>query len=401
MDPEIAREKLLQAKAALRGTPFDCWLLLTREGSDDAVPLLTGGRSIGPAAFLIYADGTDEALVANFDAGEVRRRGVFHAVESYDTGLLDPLVARLRARGVKRVAMNYAPDDSVADGLSHGLYLWFRRGVAGLGIRMGSSAPLMRQVVGVKAPPEVHRIRRACRTAAAIMAVLRDRVGPGLSERDVAALFLDEASRRGVGLPTGEGIDGPLVLLPRVGMAHRKPGDERIEPGDALIIDASVVVDGYACDIARTFYAPRAGETAVPPELARMFHASRRAMEAACGALRPGQLGCDVDQAARQVLENAGYPGQPMHAVGHQVGRRVHDGGTVLGPRWERYHGAADGTVEAGMVFAVEPTVMPGGPYAVLTEENVLVTPDGVQPLSAWQEEVWLLRGPARRSEAH
>jgi Xaa-Pro aminopeptidase len=97
-----------------------------------------------------------------------------------------------------------------------------------------------------------------------------------------------------------------------------------------------------------------------------------------------------VDQVARDTLRALGYP-EPTHALGHTVGQRAHDGGVLLGPRWERYGSGPDGVVEAGMVFAPEPTILPGGPYAVISEENVLVTEHGVERLCDWQEELWLI----------
>ena len=86
--------------------------------------------------------------------------------------------------------------------------------------------------------------------------------------------------------------------------------------------------------------------------------------------------GWEVDAAARESLVAAGYP-EPMYALGHQLGRSAHDGGTVLAPRWDRYGAAPFGVVEVGNVFTLEyGTAVPGRGYIGL-EEDVLVTADG------------------------
>jgi Xaa-Pro aminopeptidase len=48
--------------------------------------------------------------------------------------------------------------------------------------------------------------------------------------------------------------------------------------------------------------------------------------------LRPGVQGHEVDAAARASLVGAGYD-EPMHALGHQLGRAAHDGGALLRER--------------------------------------------------------------------
>ena len=64
-----------------------------------------------------------------------------------------------------------------------------------------------------------------------------------------------------------------------------------------------------------------------------------------------------------------------MHALGHQLGRAAHDGGTTLAPRWDRYGAAPFGLVEEGNVFTVEyGATVPGRGYIGL-EEDVLVRP--------------------------
>jgi Xaa-Pro aminopeptidase len=113
-------------------------------------------------------------------------------------------------------------------------------------------------------------------------------------------------------------------------------------------------------------------------------------MEAGIDALRPGAAGWEVDAAARATLVEAGYA-EPMHALGHQLGRSAHDGGTTLGPRWDRYGASPLGVVEEGNVFTVEyGTSVPERGYIGL-EEDLLVTADGVEFLSTPQRELWLV----------
>jgi Xaa-Pro aminopeptidase len=73
------------------------------------------------------------------------------------------------------------------------------------------------------------------------------------------------------------------------------------------------------------------------------------------------------------------------------VGRAAHDGGTVLGPRWDRYGDAPLGLVEEGHVYTLEyGAPVPGRGYVGL-EEVVLVTSNGLEWLSTPQRELWLV----------
>lgn len=388
-DHAIARAKLAQAKSYLRESGLDCWLLLSREGSDGVVPFLTGEQTVGQAAYLLYPDGSDEAIVANYDEGHVAGAGVVQSVRAYERGLRAPLMEALRARGVRSIAMNFSIDDAGADSLTHGQYLWFAA-EADPAWQIVSAAPLLARVRAVKTPAEVECVRTAVRETEAIFLALRERIRPGMSERQIHRMFVQETVRRGHAGGVGEAVDGPLTLLPKAGMAHRGPTDATLEPGDMLVLDFSLKVDGYASDIARTFYCLRDGEGGPPPAVEAMFHAARAALDAAARYLRPGVRGYEVDAVARTALRDLGYP-EPSHALGHTVGREAHDGGVLLGPRWERYGQGPLGVVEAGMVFALEPTILPGGPYAVISEENVLVTDSGVERLCDWQDRLWLI----------
>ena len=126
------------------------------------------------------------------------------------------------------------------------------------------------------------------------------------------------------------------------------------------------------------------------PPAPRRSDATRAAIVGAADVLRPGIEGWQVDAAAREKITALGFP-EYQHAVGHHLGRAAHDGGGILGPRWERYGKTPFRKVEAGNVFTLELGVyeIPGH-GAIGLEEDVLVTERGVEWLSKPQESLWL-----------
>ncbi len=85
-----------------------------------------------------------------------------------------------------------------------------------------------------------------------------------------------------------------------------------------------------------------------------------------------------------------GYP-EITHATGHQIGRAVHDGGALLGPRWKRYGGAPYESLEKGMVFTIEPTLFLDDGVHFIVEENIVVTESGMEYLTQRQNELILI----------
>src|SRR5205085_1335805 len=151
-------------------------------------------------------------------------------------------------------------------------------------------------------------------------------------------------------------------------------------------MDLGVRLDGYSSDLQRMWYIRRPGETAPPENVRRALATVVRALEAGAAALRPGAVGHAVDAAARRVVVDAGYP-EFKHGLGHGLGRAVHDGGTLLGPRWPCYGRNVEGVVEPGNVFTLELGVATEAGFLGI-EEDVVVTGDGCRFLSSFQRDL-------------
>lgn len=92
-----------------------------------------------------------------------------------------------------------------------------------------------------------------------------------------------------------------------------------------------------------------------------------------------------MDAAARRLVVDAGYS-----EFKHGLSRAIHDGGTMLGPRWACYGRNPEAAVEAGNVFTLDLGVpTPAG--VVGLEEDVLVTATVCEFLSSRQRELVLV----------
>lgn len=393
-DP-LVREKLDQAVGILGEQSIDLWVTLVRETmltSDPCLDLIAGSYSAWTGAFLVSAGGERTAIVGRFDADSVRQVGAYDEVIAYDESIRPELRAAIERLDPGSIALNYSESDPAADGLTHGLWLVLHETLRGTPYadRLVTSEAVVNALRGRKSAAEIERIRAAVRETEEIFELVTRSLAPGQRELDVAALMHGEVAARGLGYAWGAEHCPAVNAGPEKVVGHSAPGELVTRRGELLHVDFGVVRDGYASDLQRVWYLLDEGESAPPDDVARAWDALWAAMDAGAAALRPGAAGWQVDAAARSTLVGAGFP-EPMYALGHQLGRSAHDGGTLLGPRWDRYGSAPLGIVEAGNVYTLEfGTAVPGRGYIGL-EEDVLVTEDGVEWLSTPQRELWLV----------
>jgi Xaa-Pro aminopeptidase len=392
--PNLVQEKVEQAVEILREQEVDLWLTLVRETSltsDPSLDLIAGTYSAWTGAFLVSATGERVAIVGRFDASSVEQLGAYDVV-GYDESIRPPLREAVERLGPRSIALNFSESDPAADGLTHGLWLVLQETLAGSPFveRFVSAEPIVAALRGRKSPAEIERLRAAIRETEEIFEVVTASLRPGQSELEIAGLVHAEVERRGLGYAWGREHCPAVNAGPEKDVGHAPPGELRTRRGELLHMDFGVSREGYASDLQRVWYFLDEGEREAPEDVRRAWSALLAAMDAGAAALRPGVSGWEVDAAARESLLAAGYP-EPMYALGHQIGRSAHDGGTVLAPRWDRYGSAPFGVVEETNAFTLEFGVaVPGRGYVGL-EEDVLVTADGLERLSRTQREIWLV----------
>jgi len=143
-------------------------------------------------------------------------------------------------------------------------------------------------------------------------------------------------------------------------------------------MDFGIKYNGYCSDLQRTWYVLRDGEKTAPEEVIKVFNVIRDSIQMAADAMKPGIQAWEIDNVARTYIVINGYDEYP-HGLGHQVGRVAHDGGAMMGPKWERYGNLPYLALEEGNVFTIEPRLTIKG-YGIATmEEIVWVRKNGVE----------------------
>jgi Xaa-Pro aminopeptidase len=220
-------------------------------------------------------------------------------------------------------------------------------------------------------------------------------------ERVVEGVFHQRARSDG----NGEGYDTIAASGPHACYLHWTRNDGAVVDGDLILVDAGVEVDSlYTADITRTI--PVSGT--FTPVQRRIYETVREAADAAFAIARPGIRFRELHEAAMTVIarrtaewgllpvsaEEALDPnlgGQQrrymVHGTSHHLGIDVHD---CAQARRDMYY---DGILQPGMVFTIEPglyfqiddVTVPEDlrGIGVRIEDDVLVTADGVENLSA------------------
>ena len=302
------------------------------------------------------------------------------------------LVDELRTllEGCKRVAMQYSPDCAIPyiSLVDAGTVEMVRRS----GVEIASSADLVQLFEAswsdaqyeshIEAGRRVDHIRKAAfdRISEAV------RNGRSTNEFEIRTFILESFDK--AGLYTDH---GPIVAVnANASDPHYEPGPDRssvIGKGDFVLIDMWAklsAADSVYYDITWTGFCGRSA----PESVQNVFHVVRDARDAGVRALREGvaKRGCDVDDAVRGSIRNAGYESYFIHRTGHSIGTEVHGNGANM----DNFETHDTRRILPRTCFSIEPGVyLPD--FGVRSEFNVYMSESGPEVTGEAQTELLLL----------
>ncbi len=159
---------------------------------------------------------------------------------------------------------------------------------------------------------------------------------------------------------------------------HHNCDSSVLKAGDSVVIDMGGKYKGYCSDMTRTVFYKE-----VSDKQRQVYELVKKANETAEAMIKPGVKLCDIDKAARDIIEEAGYGENFNHRLGHFIGRDVHEYGDVSA--------SFDMEVEEGMIFSIEPGIYIQGEFGVRIEDLVLVTKDGCEVLNKYSKDLMVV----------
>ena len=130
-----------------------------------------------------------------------------------------------------------------------------------------------------------------------------------------------------------------------------------------------LILNGYCSDMTRSFYFGKADKQYV-----KIHRIVRLAQKKGIAAVRAGATASEIDKAARDVINEAGYGKYFGHALGHGVGMAVHENPRVSPKSRKR--------LKAGMVITIEPGIYIPGWGGIRLENMVVVRENGCEDLN-------------------
>jgi Xaa-Pro aminopeptidase len=250
---------------------------------------------------------------------------------------------------------------------------WFHA----FGVQVVDATPLLARARSIKTAQELERMRLANDIAAAAMDHCRQLLRPGMKESEAGAMW------NGFVHGAGTGWKGKVELALGFSLVWSGPGiktftatgDLPVAEDEPTLFEIWVCADGYWCDHTKNLCPGQLRSEYVELEAALLA-----VYERALDHCRPGASLAELDRLVRDGIAEAGYPGQPSHPIAHGVGARAHE------PPYA--HQAGGGTVEEGMVLAIEPGIYWEGGGGLRVEDNFLVTAEGLEKLSSFPDGV-------------
>ncbi|MFQ6037284.1 MAG: aminopeptidase P N-terminal domain-containing protein [Candidatus Aminicenantales bacterium] len=228
----------------------------------------------------------------------------------------------------------------------------------------------------IKSPAEIELLRKAARIGVKAHVALMESTRPGVSERELAALFEYICQKEGA-----QDLAFYVILMSdenhRYGHYHKH--DRILKDGDFVILDAGPDFGYYNADISSSF--PVSGT--FTPRQKEVYSLALGVRTVCLQNYRPGLTLRQVGERVRGYLQSQGYDPEDRKFRGwvryggynHSIGMATHDPmGTPLGP---------DEILKPGFVFACDINFpLPEEKMGIRLEDTVLITQNGCEILS-------------------
>ncbi|SKC88232.1 M24 family metallopeptidase [Maledivibacter halophilus] len=243
------------------------------------------------------------------------------------------------------------------------------------GLNFTNGSPVIDEVRMIKDEEEINLMREASNINDKAMSDLVKTISSEYNEKKVGKILDGIYEKYG----TPSFSFSPLIAYgPNAAEPHHSSDNTPLKKGDSVILDIGGKTNYYSSDMTRTVFYKEASE-----KQREIYKIVLEANLKGIDAVKPGVKFSDIDNAARGVIEKAGYSKYFTHRTGHNIGIDVHEFPDVSKVN--------DMIVKPGMTFSVEPGIYLTGEFGVRIEDLVLVTENGCEVLNKYTKEMQII----------
>jgi Xaa-Pro aminopeptidase len=242
---------------------------------------------------------------------------------------------------------------------------------------------IISQAKATKTPDELSCLREALRITECAIADVQSSIAPGVRQTDLTATFLRTIFEAGADANILDPIwqvmpermvDGPWTTTGDLACPLLSTERELLE-GDVLWVDTGISYGGFHSDFGRTWVVGREPDARQRSQFERW----KAIRDAVLDVTRAGATASDLTAAS---IEAAGgvKPRMPHFYLGHGLGidsAEMPYVGSDIGEAFD-----ASLVLAAGMVLVIEPIVWDEGAAGYRSEEVLLITEDGWEPMT-------------------
>ena len=209
----------------------------------------------------------------------------------------------------------------------------------------------------VKEDEEIEAMKKSIAITDEIYQKVIEHIHVGMSEYEISALVQYYSIASGAQQMS---FDTIVATGERTALPHGRPTSRKVKAHEPIMIDFGIQYQNYQSDMTRMCFI---GEP--DPKIKEIYDVVLKAQLAGLGAIKAGAKGKDVDKAARDVIEAAGYGEYFNHGLGHGLGIGEDGEGPTLNSKSET-------VLQEHMMMSCEPGVYVPGKYGIRTE-NMLI----------------------------